>query len=79
MLPPVIQVSEITTTRVDLRLKSIPVIAVIPVVDRSRSKRRAYRKRIVELADPMRSETVNGWLKGQLARAEKSEPSILNC
>jgi hypothetical protein len=66
VLPPVIQVSEMTTTHVVLRPKSIPIIAAIPVVDLTRIERRARRKRIAALADPMQSEIVRSWLKGSL-------------
>ena len=55
-----------TIPHVDPQLKSIPVIAVTSAADRSGLELPEHLRTIAELADPMQSETVKGWLKGGL-------------
>jgi len=62
-----------TTVKPDVR-QSVPAIVIAPmapiavasVADHSLLERLAYLKTIAELADPMQSEIVKGWLQGGL-------------
>ncbi len=68
MLPPVGQVSVMTSSKVVSKTQNSRAITipVAPVVDRSGSERLALLKTIAEIADPMQSETVKGWFLGEL-------------
>jgi len=44
----------------------VPPIAVSPAADHDGFERLGYLKTIAELADPMRSDIVKGWLQSDL-------------
>jgi hypothetical protein len=52
------------------RQQSVPSVPVRPEADRSRFERPALFKKMAALADPLRSESVKGWLLGELRAPE---------
>jgi len=71
MLPPANQVSVMTTYQVEPELQGVPPVAAHTatrphVTDLGNIARRASLKTIAQLADPMQSEVVKGWLLSNL-------------
>jgi hypothetical protein len=62
--------SQVYSHQVDSQRQSVPSVAVRPEADRSGFERPALLKRMAALADPLRSETVKGWLLGELRAPE---------
>jgi hypothetical protein len=66
VLPPVDQVSEMTTPQQVQKPHRVPPIAVSPAADHDGFERPGYLKTIAELADPMQSDIVKGWLQSDM-------------
>jgi len=59
-------ISQADSRQVKPRQQSVPSVPV----DRNGFERRALIKRVAALADPLRSESVQGWLLGELRAPE---------
>jgi hypothetical protein len=59
-----------TRSQVEPQPQSIPSVTVPAIADHSSFERLAFLKTFAALADPLRSETVKGWLLGELRAAE---------
>jgi hypothetical protein len=61
---------QVDSRQVELQRQSVPCVRVRPEADRSGFERLALLKKMTALADPLRSETVKGWLLGELRAPE---------
>jgi hypothetical protein len=61
---------QVGSRQVAPRRQSVPSVPVRPEADRSGLKRPVLFKKMAALADPLRSESVKGWLLGELRAPE---------
>ena len=62
--------SQVDSRQVELQRQSVPSVPVRPEADRSGFERPALFKKMAARADPLRSESVKGWLLGELRTPE---------
>jgi hypothetical protein len=63
-------IPQVDSRPVKPRQQSVPSVPVRPEADRSSFERPALFKKMAALADPLRSESVKGWLLGELRAPE---------
>jgi hypothetical protein len=61
---------QVYSRQVELQRQGVPSVPVRPEADRSGFERLAHFKKMAALADPLRSESVKGWLLGELRAPE---------
>jgi hypothetical protein len=61
---------QVDSRQVELRRQGVPSVPVRPEADRSGFERPSLLKKMAALADPLRSESVKGWLLGELRAPE---------